>query len=210
MTPPRPAALTPPETIALLESAGALLSGHFRLSSGDHSDRYVQCARATEDPRDASRLGAGIAALFAGGPDGAAPSAPIAAVAAPALGGVVIGHEVARALGVRFVFAERDGATLAFRRGFALRRGEGVLLVEDVLTTGGSVMEVLRLAEEAGAVPAGIGAIVDRTGGGFSPGVPVRALVALAIARYAPGACPLCARGVPVAKPGSRPEAASA
>ncbi len=200
--------LRPEETTALLEYSGALLSGHFRLSSGDHSDRYVQCARATEDPRAAARFGAGIAALFSD-TSVAGPRRAIDAVAAPALGGVVIGHEVARALAVRFVFAEREGAGLAFRRGFALRPGERVLLVEDVLTTGGSVAELARLVAAAGAVAIGIGAIADRTGGAFSPGLPVRALVSLAIARYAPDACPLCERGLPVIKPGSRPDRGS-
>ncbi len=193
--------LGPGEALALLESSGALLSGHFRLSSGDHSGRYVQCARATEDPLRAERLGAGIAALFADAPAGARAEA----VAAPARGGVVIGHEVARALGVRFLFAEREGEALSFRRGFALRAGERVLLVEDVLTTGGSVSEVRRLVESAGATAVGVGAIVDRAGGAFQPGIPVRTLLALAIDRYAPASCPLCARGVPLAKPGSRP-----
>jgi orotate phosphoribosyltransferase len=193
--------LSPEETLALLESSQALLSGHFRLSSGDHSDRYVQCARATEDPARAERLGAGIAALFA--------NSGVEAVASPALGGLLIGHEVARALGVRFLFAEREAGVFAFRRGFRVGPGEHILLVEDVLTTGGSVLEIRRLVEAAGANAAGIAAIVDRTGGGFDPGVPVGTLLGLAIARYAPDACPLCARGVPLVKPGSRPDAAS-
>jgi orotate phosphoribosyltransferase len=193
--------LSPEETLVLLESSQALLSGHFRLSSGDHSDRYVQCARATENPARAERLGSGIAALFA--------DSGVEAVASPALGGLLIGHEVARALGVRFLFAEREGGAFAFRRGFRVTPGERILLVEDVLTTGGSVLEIRRLAEAAGASAAGIAAIVDRTGGGFDPGIPVRALLGLAIARYAPDACPLCARGVPLVKPGSRPDAAS-
>src|SRR5262245_25147128 len=151
--------LSPDETLALLESSQALLTGHFRLSSGDHSDRYVQCARATEDPARGERLGAGIAAFFA--------DSGVAAVASPALGGLLIGHEVARALGVRFVFAEREGGAFAFRRGFRVRPGERLLLVEDVLTTGGSVLEIRRLAEAAGGSVAGIAAIVDRTGGPF-------------------------------------------
>lgn len=196
-----PRRLSADEALALLESSGALLSGHFRLSSGDHSDRYVQCARATESPRTAERLGAGIAALVAD-------LSPVVVVA-PALGGVLIGHEVARALGVRFLFAEREGEAFALRRGFAIRPGERALLVEDVLTTGGSVSEVRRLVETLGAVPVGVAAIVDRTGGAFRTDLPVRALLSLSIARYAPDACPLCARGVPVVKPGSRPDGRS-
>jgi orotate phosphoribosyltransferase len=194
--------MTPDETLALLGSSGALLTGHFRLSSGDHSDRYVQCARATEEPARAARLGGAIAALAARAAAGA-----IEAVVAPALGGVLIGHEVARALGVRFVFAEREGAAFALRRGFELRRGERLLLVEDVLTTGGSVLELARLASSCGAEPIAVGAIVDRSAGRLAPGLPVHALLALEIPRYAPGACPLCACGVPLVKPGSRPDA---
>jgi orotate phosphoribosyltransferase len=193
------------DALALLEASGALLSGHFLLSSGDHSDRYVQCARATEDPGRAERLGKAIAALFASD----APSERPDVVAAPALGGVVIGHEVARALGVRFLFAEREGSAFAFRRGFTFGAGERVLLVEDVLTTGGSVSEIRRLVESAGATAVGVGAIVDRTDGAFRPGIPVHAVLPLAIARYAPSACPLCARGVAVVKPGSRPDSRS-
>jgi orotate phosphoribosyltransferase len=183
--------------VALLEESSALLRGHFRLSSGFHSDRYVQCARALEDPARAEALGAGIADLFR--------ADRAHAVAAPALGGVIIGHEVARALRVRFLFAEREGSHFALRRGFALRPGERVLLVEDVLTTGGSVSELRDLVAAAGAAPIGIGAIVDRTGGAFQPGLPVRTLLTLEIPRYAPDACPHCKRGEPVVKPGSRP-----
>lgn len=185
------------EARRILESTGALLFGHFRLSSGLHSDRYVQCARALEDPRDAHRLGAALGALFAGD--------HVSAVAAPAIGGLLIGHEVARALGARFLFAEREGGAMAFRRGFFVRPGESVLLVEDVLTTGGSVSELERLVREGGGIPVGIGAVVDRTGGSFAPGLPVRCLVPIDAPRYEPDACPECARGVPVVKPGSRP-----
>lgn len=191
----------PGEVLARLEASGALLTGHFRLSSGQHSERYVQCARATEDPRTAAWLGDAIAGGF--------PGAIVEAVAAPALGGVIIGHEVARSIGARFLFAEREGGALSFRRGFAVRPGERILLVEDVLTTGGSISEVRALVEAAGALVVGIGAVVDRTAGRFAPGVPVRALVALAMDRYAPGSCPLCARGVPLVKPGSRPGSGS-
>ena len=189
--------LSSAETLALLESSRALLSGHFRLSSGAHGDRYVQCARALEDPARAERFGSGIAALFTG--------ERVDAVAAPALGGLIIGHEVARALRVRFLFAERHEARLAFRRGFELASGERLLLVEDVLTTGGSVSELRTIVEAAGGIAVAIGAIVDRSFGGFSPGVPVRKLVTLEVAHYLPSECPLCARGVPIEKPGSRP-----
>jgi orotate phosphoribosyltransferase len=190
-------ALSSTDTLVLLRDSGALLTGHFRLSSGAHSDSYFQCARALELPARAERLGAGIASLFE--------ADAIDAVAAPALGGLVIGHEVARALRVRFVFAEREEKRFAFRRGFAVSQGERLLLVEDVLTTGGSVMELRDLAKRQGAVAVGIGAIVDRSGGSFRPDLSVRTLVSLDVPLYLPDSCPLCARGVPVEKPGSRP-----
>lgn len=191
------APLAAADALAILESSSALLSGHFRLSSGMHSDRYIQCARALEHPARAERLGAGIAAL--------ASASRIEAVAAPALGGLIIGHEVARALGVRFLFAEREEKRFTLRRGFAFAPGERLLLVEDVLTTGGSVSELRALVEAEGAVAAAIGAIVDRTDGAFHPGIPVLTLLSLDVPRYPADACPLCARGVPLVKPGSRP-----
>jgi len=191
------APLSAADALALLESSAALLSGHFRLSSGAHSDRYIQCARALEHPARSERLGAGIAALAA--------ASAIDAVASPALGGLIIGHEVARALGVRFLFAEREEKRFTLRRGFTVAPGERLLLVEDVLTTGGSVSELRELVEAAGATAAAIGAIVDRTDGAFHPGIPVFTLLSLDVPRYPADACPLCARGVPLVKPGSRP-----
>jgi orotate phosphoribosyltransferase len=196
---------TPGELERELRRTGALLEGHFLLSSGLHSPRYVQCARLLQHPDLAERAGRSIATLFAGA---AAKERPVA-VLSPALGGVVIGHEVARALGVRALFAERDGAAMVLRRGFELGAGEAVLLVEDVVTTGKSVGELADLARSLSATPIGIGAIVDRSGGelsrDFGGTIDVRALVTLEVPRFAPGDCPGCRAGTPAIKPGSRP-----
>jgi len=183
-----------------LEERGAIQEGHFLLSSGLHGDRYVQCARALEDPKLAGVLGGELAALA---PAGAG------AVVSPALGAVLLGYEVARALGVRFLFAEREGPRMALRRGFELRPGEPILVVEDVLTTGRSTREVLELARRAGAVALGVLALVDRSGGPLELGHPVRALLKMPLAAFKPPDCSLCASGRPLTKPGSRPRAAA-
>lgn len=178
--------------------SGALKEGHFLLSSGLHSPQYMQCALVLEDPRRAERLGRELAALV-----GAVGEAQ--AVVSPALGGVVIGHEVARALGARFLFTERDGAGgAALRRGFALRPGERVVVVEDVVTTGGSTREVIEVARAAGAVVRAVGAIVDRSGGRASFEAPFHALLTLDVPSYPEKECPQCRQGIPVVKPGSR------
>ena len=150
---PEPAAAER-EVLSLLEACGALRRGHFLLSSGLHSAAYVQCALLLEEPRRARRVGALLAARFSG--------IEVESVLSPALGGVIVGHEVAAALGVPFRFAERDGERLALRRGFALGAGERVVVVEDVVTTGKSTRETAELALAAGAQVVGIGAILDR------------------------------------------------
>lgn len=183
---------------AMLERCGALRRGHFLLSSGLHSPAYVQCALLLEEPRRAREVGAALAAELAGlRPD---------SVLAPALGGVIIGHEVAVALGVPFRFAEREGAGLALRRGFALAAGERVVVVEDVVTTGKSTLETAALAEAAGARVVGIGSIIDRSGGRHGFTVPYAGLLRLDLPTYAAEACPLCADGSTAVKPGSRPQ----
>lgn len=183
----------------MLEQCGALRRGHFLLSSGLHSPAYVQCALLLEDPRRAREVGEALARdLAALSPD---------SVLAPALGGVIIGHEVAAALGVPFRFAEREGEKLALRRGFALSGGERVVVVEDVVTTGKSTLETAALAEAAGAKPVGIGSIIDRSGGRHGFTVPYAALLALDLPTYRPEGCPLCAAGSTAVKPGSRPQA---
>jgi orotate phosphoribosyltransferase len=181
----------------LFRRSGALLEGHFRLSSGLHSPGYLQCALVLQYPEHAAMLGAAIAEL--------ARSLRPSAVLSPALGGIVIGHEVARALGARALFAERADGVLSLRRGFSLGDAERVLVVEDVVTTGGSTRETMQVARAAGATVMGAGAIVDRSGGTSALDVPLHALLAISLPTYDPDQCPLCAQGLPIAKPGSRP-----
>lgn len=183
-------------TLALFRRAGALLEGHFRLSSGLHSAGYLQSALVLQQPTDAAELGAALAARTA--------ARKPAAVLSPALGGLIIGHEVARALGVRALFAERVDGALTLRRGFTIAPGEPVLVVEDVVTTGGSTLETMAVARAAGAEVVGAAAIIDRSDGTAELGVPFEALVTLALPTYDPASCPLCAEGSTAVKPGSR------
>ncbi len=183
-------------TLDLFRRVGALLEGHFRLTSGLHSPGYLQCALVLQHPREAEACGAAIAARVR--------ELQPTAVLSPALGGIVIGHEVARALGVRAIFAERQEGQLTLRRGFSLDAAERVLVVEDVVTTGGSTRETIAVARAAGATVVGAGAIIDRSGGHQHLGVPFHALATVDLPVYQPDACPLCARGEPVVKPGSR------
>ena len=182
------------------EETGALLTGHFRLSSGLHSDRYLQCAKVLMWPARAGALGAALASKLA-------PFSP-GSVVSPAMGGVIIGHEVGRGLGARALFTERVEGVFVLRRGFALASGEKIAVVEDVVTTGKSTREVLAVLTAAGAVPVACGAIVDRRPAAEKPdavaGVPFRALLALDIPAWDPSACPLCAKGVALDAPGSR------
>lgn len=196
---PRPPRVTTNSVLlATLEGCGALRRGHFLLSSGLHSPAYVQCALLLESPARAAEAGESIA-------DGLRTLAPDS-VLAPALGGVIIGHEVARALGVPFRFAERAGERLALRRGFELAPGERVVIIEDVVTTGKSTLETAALAEAAGAIVVGIGSIIDRSGGRHGFSVPFAALLPLDLPTYREDDCPLCRDGSPAIKPGSRPQ----
>ncbi|HBY63872.1 MAG TPA: orotate phosphoribosyltransferase [Solibacterales bacterium] len=192
---------------ALFERTGAFLRGHFRLTSGLHSPEYLQCALVLSHPEYAERLGKEIAA----GLRRLAGKSRIDLVVSPALGGVVIGHETARALGVRFLFTERDGATgrMVLRRGFKMEPGQTAVIVEDVITTGGSSREVFELLRDERVEVAGAGSIIDRSGGQASIGAPHVSLATLDVVTYAPEICPLCKQGIPVTKPGSRPVAAS-
>jgi orotate phosphoribosyltransferase len=189
--------LTRDELLDLFRRSGALLDGHFRLTSGLHSSAYLQCALVLSRPADAEILGREIA-------DKVRSFSPTV-VLSPALGGVVIGHEVGRALGVRALFAERQEAVLTLRRGFVLADNDRVLVVEDVLTTGGSTRETMQVARAAGAHVVGVGSIVDRSGGTLSFDVPFASLLSMSVPAYEPDKCPLCAKGLPVVKPGSRP-----
>ena len=188
--------MTQDELLSLFRRSGALLDGHFRLTSGLHSPRYLQCALVLSHPADATALAEALAPLVAGlGPT---------VVLSPALGGIVIGHEMGRALGVRAIFAERHDGRLTLRRGFTLAPDDKVLVVEDVVTTGGSTRETIDVARQAGATVVGAASIVDRSGGNTDLGVPYQALLPMTVPAYDPAACPLCAEGRPVVKPGSR------
>jgi orotate phosphoribosyltransferase len=175
----------------------ALLEGHFVLSSGLHSDRYIQCALVLQHPRIAEQLGAALAEELK--------NLGASVVVAPALGGVLVAHEVARALGLRALFTERQDGVMALRRGFSLGSGEPALVVEDVITTGGSTRETMRCVEKAGGKVVGAGALIDRSGGQVDLGVPKSSLANLTVQNYAPAECPLCRAGIPPVKPGSRP-----
>jgi orotate phosphoribosyltransferase len=194
------------ELLQLFELAGAIRHGHFELSSGLHSDTYVQCALVLQYPRFAEKLGQALAALFS--------DARIDAVVSPALGGVIIGQEVARALpnpkdavggGVPAMFVERDGSgTMTLRRGFTLTPDQHVLVVEDVWTTGGSTEEAIHVVQEAGGRVVAAGALIDRSGGSIEFPVESNALIQMKIDSFEPEDCPLCRQGTVAVKPGSR------
>jgi orotate phosphoribosyltransferase len=185
----------------LFEETGAYLRGHFRLTSGLHSGEYLQCAKVLAYPAYAERLGSELARHLR-----EIESGKVDAILAPALGGIIIGHEVARSFGVPFLFAERDNVTgqMALRRGFEVQPGQAVIVVEDVVTTGGSSREVVDLALAAGATVAAAGSIIDRSNGRADIGVPRVALERLDVSSYEPNRCPYCAQGMPIVKPGSR------
>jgi len=180
----------------LYRTSGALLEGHFKLSSGLHSNRYLQSALVLQYPEFATALGRALGAKNA--------HLQPTAVLSPALGGIVIGQEAGRALGVRALFAERVDGILTLRRGFTLSDSDRVLIVEDVITTGGSTLETARAAETAGAVVVGAAAIIDRGADPAKLGLPLQALVKLDVKSWAADQCPLCASGEPITKPGSR------
>ena len=186
--------------MSLFQQTGAYLTGHFLLTSGLHSGAYLQCARVLQHPRHAERLGAALA-------DALRPLAGhVDVVVSPAMGGLIIGHEAARALGVRHIFTERgDNRKMLLRRGFLIEPGERAVVIEDVITTGASTREVVELLEAAGAVVVAAGSIIDRSGGTAEVGVPRVALATLQVQSWQPEACPLCQQGLPVVKPGSRP-----
>jgi orotate phosphoribosyltransferase len=188
--------MTNDEVLNIFRENSALLEGHFILSSGLHSDRYIQCALVLQHPRVAEQLCSELAAKLR--------HLGASVVAAPALGGILVAHEVARALGVRALFTERQEGNMVLRRGFSLEAGEPVLVVEDVMTTGLSTRETMKCIEEAGGRVVGAGALVDRSGGTTDLGVPRAALATLTIRNYNPTECPLCQAGIPAVKPGSR------
>jgi orotate phosphoribosyltransferase len=190
-------AMTPDEILKVFGQVGAIRKGHFELSSGRHSDTYIQCALVLEHPQHAERLGRALAERFK--------DIPVSCVVSPALGGMIIGHEVARALAVRSLFVERDrSGQMALRRGFELSPGERVLVVEDVWTTGGSTRETIGVVEQEGGLAVAAAALIDRTGGSLELNVPARALLELEVASFEPDDCPQCHAGGIATRPGSR------
>ncbi|HOT95635.1 MAG TPA: orotate phosphoribosyltransferase [bacterium] len=188
--------MTNDEALAIFKESGALLEGHFRLTSGLHSPHYFQCAKVLQYPQHAETFCRLIAERFR--TDG------ITVVISPAIGGIVVGQEVARLLGCRAIFAEREEGMMTLRRGFEIKAGERCLAVEDVVTTGGSVKEVIALALSAGAQVIGAAFIVDRSAGRVQFDVPFFAALKMEVVTHQPETCPLCAQGIPVVKPGSR------
>ncbi|MBI3404659.1 MAG: orotate phosphoribosyltransferase [Acidobacteria bacterium] len=185
------------EILRLLQTIGAIRSGHFELSSGRHSSSYVQCALVLQHPQHAEQLGRSLAAEFHG--------SKVDCVVSPAIGGLIIGHEVARAMGVRAIFVERDSSgRMALRRGFEIKPGEQIVVVEDVWTTGGSTCEAIRVVEEHGGRVVAAGALIDRSGGRLELPVRTEALLTMKMESYTPAECPQCRAGDTAEKPGSR------
>ena len=188
--------MDPEKVIEEFKKTGALLEGHFQLTSGLHSTVYLQCARVLQFPEKAETFGRAIAEQFA--------DSGIQLVASPAIGGIVIGHEVARALGARFIWTEREGGEMTLRRGFTVSPGEKTLVVEDVITTGGSTRETIEALKRAGADVVAAASIIDRSGGSVEVGVPRVALATLKVLSVEPSICDACKMGEPAVKPGSR------
>src|ERR1044072_6166812 len=182
--------------LAVFQKTGALLEGHFQLTSGLHSPRYLQCALVLQHPEHAEWVGRALAAHF--NDEG------VSAVVAPAIGGIIVAHETARALGVRALFTEREAGAMKLRRGFHINEGERVLVVEDVVTTGGSTRETIDAVVNAGGIVSGAGSVVDRSGGAVDVGARRVALLTLEVPAYDPADCPLCQEGSTGLKPGSR------
>ena len=180
----------------ILTETGALLTGHFKLTSGRHGAQYMQCAKVMQYPQHTAYIAQVIADGFKG--------EEIDIVLAPAVGGIIMGYELARALGAKSIFAEREDGKMTLRRGFEIPKGAKVLIAEDVVTTGGSTREVMAIAEEHGANIVGTCSMVDRTGGALDLGVKFVAAYSKAMISYDPEECPLCKEGQPIVKPGSR------
>jgi orotate phosphoribosyltransferase len=188
--------MTETEILDIFRKHSAILEGHFILSSGLHSDRYVQCALVLQHPRVAEQLCSQLADQLR--------HLELSVVAAPALGGILVAHEVARALGVRALFTERQEGAMSLRRGFSLEPDEPTLVVEDVITTGLSTRETIQCIEQAGGKVVGAGSLIDRSGGTADLGLPKASLISLKIQNYNPADCPLCKAGITAVKPGSR------
>ncbi len=188
--------LSAKEVLQIFEEKGALLSGHFLLTSGLHSEKYLQCAIVLQHSEIAERIGSSIAEKFSDG--------KIDCVVGPAIGGIVVAQEAGRALGVRAMFTERESGSMTLRRGFGVTKNERVLVVEDITTTGGSAQEVIDVLTQMGAIVVGVSAVIDRSGGKAEFRVPFKPLARVQVSTFRKEACPLCLRGVPLHKPGSR------
>lgn len=188
--------MTEKDVLKLFESNRALLTGHFKLSSGLHSEKYLQCALILQHPDIAAKLARSLLKKFSG--------EKIDVVIGPALGGITLAYEAARSAGVRGLFTERQEGKMVLRRGFSIDKGEKVLVVEDVITTGGSTKEVMDVVKTFGGVVIGVGSIIDRSSSPVDFGAPFRSLAKLTVETFAEDRCPLCKSGTPVTKPGSR------
>lgn len=188
--------LTKERVIEILKEAGVLLEGHFLLTSGRHSNKYLQCAKIFQYAKYSEELCGDLAKKFE--------NEGIEVVIGPAVGAVQMAYEVSRHLGVKNIFAEREDGVMTLRRGFSIEKGQKVLVVEDVVTTGGSVREVIDIVKNAGGEVCGVGVIVDRTGGKIDFGVPLHAVISMEVQSYEAAECPLCKEGLPLVKPGSR------
>lgn len=189
--------LSQERVMEILKEAGVLLEGHFVLTSGRHSNKYLQCAKIFQNAKYSEELCADLAEKYK--------DDNIDIVIGPAIGAILISYEVSRQLGVRNIFAERDGkGKMTLRRSFEIEKGERVLIVEDVVTTGGSVREVIDVVKEAGGEVVGIGSIVDRTGGKANFGAPYKSVLSVEVVSYDAEECPLCKQGLAAVKPGSR------
>ena len=184
------------EVLQVFRDCGGLLEGHFLLTSGRHSDKYMQCAKLFIQPEKAEALCAALALKLK--------DIKVDVVASPAIGGIIMGYIMAKHLNAKNVFAERENGKMALRRGFEISPKDRVLVVEDVVTTGGSVKEVIELVKECGATVAGVASIVDRSDGAVDFGAPYRALLSMEITSYEAADCPICKTGLPLIKPGSR------
>ncbi len=188
--------LTEDNIFEIFKKTGALLQGHFLLTSGRHSDKYFQCAKVLQYPEYTEQVCSIIAEHFKDN--------EIDTVISPAIGGIIVGQEVARQLNKRSIFAEREDKKLSLRRGFTIERGEKVLVCEDVVTTGGSVFEVIEIVKQLGGEVVGVGYIVDRSNGKVDFGYPKKSTLKLEVISYLPEECPLCEENIPLVKPGSR------
>ncbi len=188
--------MTNERVLEILKEAGVLLEGHFLLTSGRHSAKYLQCAKIFQYTKYAEELCADLASKYK--------DAGIDVVIGPAIGAIQMSYEVSRHLGVKNIFAERENGAMTLRRGFTIEKGQKVLVVEDVITTGGSVKEVIEIVKENGGIVAGVGCVVDRTGGKIDFGTEFNAVISMNVESFEADECPLCKQGLPVVKPGSR------